>query len=627
MATQGITYAGIHLLMDLDGEVGSFLEKWLPVNGAVRCPPKPHVDDRSDMQAYDYPSVKMPTLNYPPPPDLQISQLYWPTGAARWSVGQFLASESAVRALRNYVYLPNRGSHLARSLRVSYSGTTVVDTKMHMLEARPLSGVLGDRLFLITLVDERYFWQSIGLGAVPSGRPPSGPPDPIVLSRAGTWTTWDELIASVFSQLGVTTYTVDAYDSAYLSPDPTEFTRYFDSASQVLDGIALSLGMRVIRNFDGTVRLMNRVNSTTRRIFSLRQPFILIAGDTWPAPPATERLLVAFPRVIQGHHDCSGWYHWVDVANSQISGDYQAIDETCDTWAEATSPADASGVSGLSETIYTSCHAEFDENDDDCPANNAAVQALAKRIATDFYAYQSVTQLDITFAGVQPWALNGYDDYILLDFGTECPPRYEVHSPPPDDDGPVPPEMKVVRERRFTTRVRSMPQDFGSRHQLSEDSTVVLVQEPWFQLVEHEGSSDHMDPGSSATFQYVTLAANGTFTAHTPALYVTINDPAHLAFVIVDEVIKGEWSCSRQQWEPADEYGLHRRGKVDETQGISDGSTGTVEIWQDDQATGVTVEVEHDWLAGGLTVTDEKEVYIIYDRVDEEWWDPGAECE
>ena len=133
------------------------------------------------------PRLQLPIPNYPPRHDaLRLNQLYWPTGAARWSSFVGLTTwETLQEILQQFTPVDDRVSRgLARRTLVlgdsqfaddvdgldlghhkGESGRQCLSTEMYLLTPQPLAltpevhrpdGV--DQPWLVPLVDVRYFW-------------------------------------------------------------------------------------------------------------------------------------------------------------------------------------------------------------------------------------------------------------------------------------------------------------------------------------------------------------------------------------------------------------------------------------------------------------------------------------
>ena len=471
----GITYGGHNLLLDLDSQLQDFLDDWLTQDVACPVVPLPIADERADSRTDRFPGgagAKLSIPNYPPTPRIGINQLYWPTGALRHARGYFLADETTVLKLRTEAYDLNqpvsRQVNSPLPLVIDY-GSDIVEAIMYMLAPRPLSAIIGERVWLIPLVDERYWWKTMGVGA--SYR--NGNPAPVNLPKKTPLTTWNILIQTIGQSIN-SGIGVGSIPAAYGHPDPVELSRHFESVAAMLDAIAHSLGRRVVRDLNGFVRLMDHGTSAGRATANGNRQWEMIAGGEYVPAPDANRLLVAFSRSVGCEGDPEKPWHWVDVPNvvdANDPADFSVFDETCNPFSEG----NASGTPGVSDVIYSSFYARFEKADDACPSNQAAVAAIAKQIAFDYYRYKEADRTDATFAGLPNWQLTAYDDFALYDFGTEGKPRPKIVVVPAEaDEETPPPVLEQVRQRRLTTRIRSMPQDFGAQHQLSQDENVPI---------------------------------------------------------------------------------------------------------------------------------------------------------
>lgn len=118
---------------------------------------------------HHWPGHRLAHVGFPPvPPNdrpVKLGTLFWPKGASRWAVGHFLAAQRDLELIRQVV--EPRGALLPAALvmaeeRCDGLEVSRIETMLYMLPPRPLqqcphvSG--GDMLWLLTLVDERFFW-------------------------------------------------------------------------------------------------------------------------------------------------------------------------------------------------------------------------------------------------------------------------------------------------------------------------------------------------------------------------------------------------------------------------------------------------------------------------------------
>ncbi len=171
-----------------------------------------------------------------PLPPVRPGRLHWPHGASRWAVAHYLASEAQLTAIRPLIYTSLApGKYKALPLVIS-DGIRSVTADMWMLPARPLATAEdGLKLYLLTLVDHRFFWWQRGA-------------DISVVEGA---TSWEQLYAAVGDALGVT-ITFDPVASGYMAP-ALDFTSRYHHLPVLLDAVAWSVGQRIVRKYSGAV--------------------------------------------------------------------------------------------------------------------------------------------------------------------------------------------------------------------------------------------------------------------------------------------------------------------------------------------------------------------------------------
>lgn len=193
-----------------------------------------------------------------PPPRVALGRFNWPCNtAARFATLHALIDTAGLARVRAAVYNPYRAGVL-----VIDDDTFMVQTKMWMLPPRPVTQTNpgNNEPWLITLVDERYFWwQRAASLVVTSGV-----------------TTWANLYAAIAAGLGIT-LAPDAIPAAYLMP-PAGFSSSYEYLPPLLDAVACNVGQRVVRGLDGTVRAMNAQSSRAVILSNLAQGWTVGAG-------------------------------------------------------------------------------------------------------------------------------------------------------------------------------------------------------------------------------------------------------------------------------------------------------------------------------------------------------------
>jgi len=413
-----VTFADIPLAMpDHDHEWNRWYDRYLSAKDLQLFAPAFNlVDGRLRTQAPNgnAPGPRVP--NFPSMPRLKVNSLYIPTGASRWSVGLFLASNTQateiVTALRN----SGSTSGSVKIAREEDNGTNTEYT-LHLLQVRRLS----EDLRLLILVDERYFWQFRSVEDLDYS--PDNP--------------WSGLIDALSTTLGKT-IDYGTLPDAYLAVDNYSVASQYDNLAAALDSVAGSIQRRVVYDpTDESVKMQGPDDANSAALANLTK-----LHDTWPvvaggehetgwrmAPAAVE---VSFPRWEGGYPSASGERAVITEA---------AADHLSDAATTGTiMPADTV------HTIWTTADGGESGTDIDVPGER---KNLASQIADDFYLWLTY-QYDITLAGLPDWTISGCDDYVWHHFGYQEPQADEPHN--------------------ITTRVCTYPRNFASTDNQSQGS-------------------------------------------------------------------------------------------------------------------------------------------------------------
>lgn len=451
-------YAGIPLLIDqpqddieippekrADAPLVQIVQRWLdrysPLDTLRLFGSSPvAVNDRDSLPGNPAKSsTRLTVPNWSSPPPLRINELHWPcTGATRWARFVGLVDEArldkiiAAITTSNTLDPNNKGGDLILWEGDSHRERSIV-TRMYMLPPRRVAvdaRAGATKLWLLPLVDERYLWQWQRLDQLQAAS---------AFREANfTWTNflgnatgggpsfpWKGLGKEVpFSLAG---FDSDAFSADYFLPDALSFDTQYENLPVVLDAAAGSVGMRVVRDFEGKVYLMAPARSATRLQDSLgpsgdlnESGYEIITGgkaDKYNALRIPANVNVMLPK----------WWN---------NGNYYVRTKT--RTVAGVDPA-ALGHSGA-RVIYTTAESEWTDDPASVNSNSADCETLALKIARDFYAWQA-ENYDYTFLGVKKWKPNGFDDWLICNFASNHPTGEPL------------------------TRVYSHPYDFGTQHQ------------------------------------------------------------------------------------------------------------------------------------------------------------------
>jgi hypothetical protein len=299
---------------------------------------------------------------------IEIGVLSWPTGASRFACYHGIVDSVQLAAIRSQVFV---GSAINPLPLVISDGLHTLTASMWMLPPRPLAAIPGTvQQWLLTLVDDRFGWW-FKSAAITVG------------------SSWTGLISSIASALGVS-IAVDPIPAAYLTP-PAQLTQLYESLPVLLDAVAASVGLRIVRRYDGTVLAQNAANglsqAATNQIQSPPWPKraggVILAADLAAALPAS--VTVAF-------------------GGKQ---DYTTSPTLYAKQVSSTLAAGVNGVAGLSKPIHSTAEAA----NAGTPSNQSELDALAVQIATDWYAWQ-MAAWDIVYHGPCPWVPESQTDVI-----------------------------------------------------------------------------------------------------------------------------------------------------------------------------------------------------------------------
>ena len=429
-----LRFAGVDLLMpDDSGQLSEWLRNYQPLeNTQIASEMIPRTSDnwRGRYSAHTA-TPGIPKFNWPDCPQLGLNQLYWPTGASRWSMFFGLVDTERKDAILAATGPQTAGTLILGDSRLKpsdietqtatggYLKVKVDDewlfalgTEMYLLPPRPISasddtgGIPG--LWLIPLVDVRYHWQFKHAGELDLG-------------------SWDDAYSGLATQLGVSV-SHDTVNANYFTPNSTELSRLYGSAPVLLEVVAANTGQRIVRQVDGTVsaELSTSAESTLDSNLNGNPPFDVwnqIAGGDFSEEadgairPAS--VLVTFPKPAAA------------AANGVATISVSAVD--------------TDNATGLVKVFHDTAQYSTDSDDPNT--------TLAEQIAEDYYGWLT-KRFDYTFAGVKPWNSTGFDDAIVWSFGLQR------------DDGSY----------KADTRVCSLPYNFGIdelHHQDGTDATEV----------------------------------------------------------------------------------------------------------------------------------------------------------
>lgn len=399
-----------------------------------------------------------------PPPDVRVGDFFYPTGCRRWGVFRGLATTSTAKAMlqategRLKKTFTMRAFPLAPSHLGNHNTVTAytVETDMYLLPPRPLAehGGRFEGLYLITLVDERYWWQSFPVSLGPN-----------------RYSTWPGLLDEIADALNIVLNYAEV-PGCYGTPCPdSQLWTNAENAALLLEAVARNLGRTVVRKLEGDYALLTPLQSQAiananrgRRVpgnektggdqfvsdFLCRTAGgdIFESGVILPKPPVRnifpDRLFqlsrnatvpatvrVCFPKYVHGDdpvpHFLNPKTTWrspqADTSWFQEShGDTYNVDVPIlsgggvplSGHAALTSGNVVSGVlgvSGFTHAVRTTAKALLSGDANTVPVNLSGITSMALALAHDFWAPLVMTPaLDEAYPGTFAWEPEGFHD-------------------------------------------------------------------------------------------------------------------------------------------------------------------------------------------------------------------------
>lgn len=404
-----IEYAGIKLLMD--GQVGdgpdspnirNWVRDHIPMRQHYVAEHGPLMDDWAAFNRREY-------LEATP----ELNTLLWPTGASRWSTGWFLGTKSMATSCIDQSWSDGKPATATLKLGDLDAGVDEnlhIEAQMILLPPIPLAWISGgEQLYLLPLVDDRYFWRWRDAGSffdvtVNSEESRVEPP------------AWKKLYQQIQSALrpanlkhnldegpnaDVNSFTSGDYpewcDVDAVTREDVVNGTYRRSIAEVLDLMALNLGRVLVKDFDGTSRLLKWSDSETRHDDNLAKDFDRIAGldafsgNSFPSQVVgtyPDELLMVFPR----HHQKSG---------RTIGGS--------EPWHGITKILHGEESSAIRLVVQNSMQATYDN--EGSLSNESALQAVVDAFADDLQTAAS-KYLDFVLAGICRYDPTGWSDVI-----------------------------------------------------------------------------------------------------------------------------------------------------------------------------------------------------------------------
>lgn len=444
----GVSFAGIDLLIDdKDGKAQEWLNRFLPTEDGrmiVEWDRLKKPENFAGTTAGCYTGQGTPPLNYSRPQRPKISVWYQPTGASRWGYGFFFCDYARLKAIQSQ--FSNTGTSGTLLLTSDSAGKKYSRGFLaFMLPPHPIStnAFADTSLWILPLVDERYYWQFLTAFIQSPNSPPIGG---IVDATSPTLRDWQYF----FNTAGFTVSN-DAVNTAYLRPNYFALSSIgsYTSAAVVMDMMAHSVGQRIVpkypaRNFStiyggGAWQSIGYSSSVDIRTVNLAHAYDLAmqqVGTLFGTYPALGALAPSSVSVY--------FRPW---ANGIVLPDWYQ-NRYVKTLTAASIIGTQANTGSYTKTFTSTALANYTSGAA-VPDNQATLDALANQIAVDFYNLSGWIQ-DSIVAGISQWQETAFDDYVEFDVGWLNP---------------------ATGERQARTRIHSVPYNFSCETLLHYDST------------------------------------------------------------------------------------------------------------------------------------------------------------
>jgi len=405
----GISFAGVALLYDdRDGAAQAHIDRFLAQQDFSLIGGRPCANLNNP--------GRLPIPNYTWPASIKLNTLYLPSGAARWGFFVGLVNTKMRDEILKKI-LPESNT-FGGTFKISDDRETGKDFErtFYLLPTRPISvpSTTGDTLWLLPLVDSRWYWQFDHVGRI----------------RCGWYSTWTSIIEQLDTTKlgGELQYQTVHADWQY--PDRAHFEPPYQNLALYIDAVCNSVGTRL--TYDGSSvgenflwRMMTwplAETALTENLTSAEKvPTEHIAGGSFDTP---------FTNITDNGNHVSGgsWKgspfggsipEFLDIVFNEFSGQDLAVRKEAKNFITV-GTTDGSPLSTTAPKPYIASVAKRIRTQpiiDNSGSPSTAAANLATKIADAYY--RSVRfQYDYCFAGLKPWTMTGFDDWLIYSIGS-----------------------------------------------------------------------------------------------------------------------------------------------------------------------------------------------------------------
>ena len=364
-------------------------------------------------------------------PRVELFQYFYPSNASRWSRFVGLATTEQKDAM---IEAGGLTSALTFIILCQHKGQETVErrsntisTSLYMLPPRPLAvhyNRLGlDGLWIVELVDERYFWQQYKhAGALTPGYDK----------------TWSGIIGEIATAMDIS-LSVTA-DSVYLYPDQdAQWWSNYESGPRMLDAALWNIGKIFIRNLDGTYSavtasasgiIANSNREEGGKVVRLAGGQFGEVGPGQTAQTTSKAILPAMVRVTFPEYvtatasaDPNDVPHYLNPRYTKSPRGTVWIEDSYgktsyQDYTAAECGYTGGSVAGMIKVIHTTAKALYAGESSSSAENQTELTALGLQLATDFYNFHGSAALDEHYPGIIWSTVEGIHD-VVWTYSTE----------------------------------------------------------------------------------------------------------------------------------------------------------------------------------------------------------------
>ena len=359
-----LKYAGVEIggIPDPDGRLEEMLRQWWHQDG---------------IRDYTHPAHNVAGIDHlpiPAQPDVQppkLNTLVWPNGASRWGEFHTFVTKSQLDAIYKAVDTVTPVFQKLEILPAADKDSLGLNLKvapmMYMLPPRVVCRHSGGELYLLSLVDKRFYWWQRVAAA------PSAP------------ATWAALLTALLTAVDEPTASIEAVDSAYGTPDADRWNVGYKPLPLLIDAACRTVGMRLVLQIGGTDVVIRGAASAIGVLdtaWNVYKDEVLTGGRL-----TLEDMALGLPETVRV----------VFPGDTPVTEDYSLQADGGTSWEAA-----YQGVVGAVAFVGA-----------DMPATAADVDrtAYATAAGIDFYEWCN-SPVDATFRGLAGWAPTGLEDRI-----------------------------------------------------------------------------------------------------------------------------------------------------------------------------------------------------------------------